>query len=414
MATKQQVKSMIQECGGNKTEAAKRLGIPRSTLWDMVRGEPDTGTTTDMCDWTESSDDATLSITTRKRIRTLDEALAYAEVDQDIWEAAKFSVVSHEQAQKDSDGTSVVVRLWNIRATLRRRAVDHPVRCKDEIMALLKKHSPRLSAPRRKKVKQEYMLEVSCPDIHMGKLCDHDETGNDYNMEIARKLYLKAHRHIIEQATKQFDIGHILNIPSNDIMHFAGSSYATTAGTRQDSDGTWQKAYKAAREVAVDGVMLCREVAPTTVITHTDNHANCEAFYIGDALECYFHKDKHVIMDNGPEPHKFYRHGDVLLGFGHGHSLRYPALQSIMAMEQPKAFSECKVKEWHMGHLHKEHLIDGYGDLVFRRLPSLSGTDSWHKGKGFESRKCAQGFVWSKMGLEAVIYFNPSPEDYKK
>ena len=159
---------------------------------------------------------------------------------------------------------------------------------------------------------------------------------------------------------------------------------------------------------------MCREVAPTHAIAHTDNHAKDESFYMGDALWCYFHKDKHVEVDCGPEPHKFYRHGDVLLGFGHGHNEKYADLQGIMARMQPEAFAQCPVREWHLGHLHKEMATDGFHDMLFRRLPSLSGTDSWHASKGYASRKAAMGFVWSEQGLESVIYYHPDKEAYRK
>ncbi|MDW3683207.1 helix-turn-helix domain-containing protein [Cupriavidus sp. CV2] len=31
------VKEILKECGGNRTQAAKRLGIGRSTLWRLLK-----------------------------------------------------------------------------------------------------------------------------------------------------------------------------------------------------------------------------------------------------------------------------------------------------------------------------------------------------------------------------------------
>jgi hypothetical protein len=408
---------------GTQTKAAAALGVTRFVVQHRKAIAEQRGITTgtimddspsESCKWNEGSDSATLVITTKQRIRTLEEALEYAEADLDMWEASKFGVTSHEQGQKDADGNPTILRLWNVRATLRRREPNDPMRVKDEVKDWLSQSAPKIPSPprRRKSKRPKIMLEVSCPDIHFGKLSDSQETGEDYNLEIARNLYLSAHQHIIDEASKRYAIDKIVNVPSNDILHFAGSSYATTSGTRQDYAATWQRVYKTARETAKDAILMLRDVAQVDVITHTDNHARDEAFYLADALACYFNKDKHVTVDDSPMPHKFVTHGGVLIGFGHGHNEKYADLQGIMAKKMPEAFARATWKEWHLGHLHKDMLIDGFHDLMFRRLSSLSGTDSWHAGKGYSSRKSATGMIWSEEGLESTIYFTPKAEDY--
>jgi hypothetical protein len=158
---------------------------------------------------------------------------------------------------------------------------------------------------------------------------------------------------------------------------------------------------------------MCREVAPVRVITHPDNHAHDEAFYLGDALWCYFHKDKHADVDCSPAPYKYHRHGDCLIGFGHGDKSSYERLQNEMIRANPMDYGACKIKEWHLGHLHKQMLRENQeGDVMYRRLPSLSGTDSWHASEGYRSMKRAMGFVWSHEALEAIIYYTPTAKEY--
>lgn len=406
---------------GSKAEAARQLNVAHSSISRTVdiarrRGisiDSEVANQEEYTDWREGEESASLSINTHTRIRTLEDALEYAEVDQDVWEATKFSVVSHEQAQKDSEGNPRTVQLWNVRVELRRRKHNHPIVVKEETKEWLKSYSPKIPKPKSaKKKSSELVLEIACPDIHFGKYADGDETGDDYNLEIAANLYMTAHRHIVEQAFKSFDIGRIINIPSNDPFH-CNAHYTTHNGTRQDHATTWQKLYKVGRQTMSQAIIELREYAPVDVITHSDNHAPDLAFFAADAISCLFSKDSFVSVDDGPEPHKFYRHGNVLLGFGHGHNEKYADLQGIMANKQPEAFAQCTWREWHLGHLHKDMLIDGFHDLRFRRLPSLSGTDSWHASKGYRSGKAALGFVWSTEGLESVIYYTPKPEDYR-
>jgi len=414
----------VDECDGSRTQAADLLGIPRTTLVSRLkRAEQTLGLTpiSDAADssestqWHEHEDAATLVVTTKQRIRTVEDALDHGEVDQDMWEPQSFDLTSHEQAQKHDDGGTVVVRLWNVKVKLRRRAPDHPMRVKQEVMDTLKLYAPKIRKPpwSRRKSMGEIMVEISVPDIHFGKLADAEETGTDYNLEIASRLYDKAYDHLLSEAAKMYDVGVVLNVPSNDIMHYSGSRYTTTSGTRQDSCAVWQRTYRCAREAAVRGTLKCREVAPVKCVTHTDNHAQDESFYLGDALWCYFNNDEHVDVDASMAPYKFVRHGACLIGFGHGHMAKYPELQAIMAKMRPEDFAQCTTKEYHLGHLHKEMLIDSWGDLVYRRIGSLSGTDSWHMNMGYCGRKSAQAFIWSPDGLEGTLYFTPSPEDYR-
>lgn len=416
----------VTECGGSPTKAARRLGIPRGTLYSRLRqakerlGLEPTDAEGEAIASEKSSlrvtgDIASLVVTTRRRIRTIEDALDYAEVDRDMWEVHTFDITSHEQAQKSDDGDPIVIRLWNVKARLKRRSIDHPLRVKDDVMRMLTQYSPKIPAPKwaRRKNRGEIMVEISVPDIHFGKLADAEETGEDYNLDIASRLYDKAYDHLLGEAAKAYDIGLVLNVPSNDIMHYSGSRYTTTAGIRQDSCAVWQRTYRTAREAMVRGTLKCRDVAPVKSICHSDNHAQDESFYLGDALWCYFNNDKHVEVDAGMAPYKFHRHGNCLIGLGHGHQAKYPELQSIMAKMRPRDFAECSVKEYHMGHLHKEMMIDSWGDLVLRRIGSLSATDAWHMGMGYCGRKSAQAFIWSREGLEATIYFTPSPEDYQ-
>ena len=410
-------------CKRNKSEAARSLGIPRATLHCRLELAEQAGLVpTDDYDGLEleeehinmRGDQQTIRLITHKALRTEAEVLEHCQVDTAEWEVHRLKITNHKQGQTDADKNARIVSMVNITLELRRRRRDDPERAKAEVMELLKKHAPRIAKPKwtRRKNRGELMLEISVPDIHFGKLADGEETGEAYNLKIARSLYLKAHEHILNQACERYDIGQVIQVPSNDIMHFDGSRYTTTKGTRQDASGTWQRVYMTARKAAVDAVLMCREAAPVRVISHTDNHAQDAAFYLGDALDCYFHADPHTVVDSGPQPYKFHRHGNCLIGWGHGHQAKYPELQAIMARYCPNDYAECPVKEWHLGHLHKEMLIDGWGGMVFRRISSLSGADSWHAGMGYGSQKSAMGFVWSHDALEAVVYFTPKAEDY--
>lgn len=60
----------------------------------------------------------------RGRVRTLDELIAAAQIDLDVWECVEVSPNSYESFMKNDDGEAVVVPLWQVKARFRRRDME--------------------------------------------------------------------------------------------------------------------------------------------------------------------------------------------------------------------------------------------------------------------------------------------------
>jgi hypothetical protein len=405
----------IRSTGHTVTQAARHFDTSRSMVYKAMSASESAGDyqppPRDPDTWSEKGDIASLCFTTKERIRTIADALEYAEVDTAEWEVVEHSITSHETPMKIDD-TPAVVRAWNVKAKFRRRAPRDPLRVKTEVMEFLKGFSPKPKAIRLHKVRNGMMLLLSIPDIHIGKLSDAWETGDDYNIEIARKLYLDAVRHMLERAQAFAPIARIVIVIGNDMMHFDGSRYSTTKGTPQVPSGIWQRVFRVTWETAVEAIEMCRQVAPTEVQCHPDNHAGDASFYIGDVLWAYYRNTDGVTVDNAPREYKMVRHGDVLIMLGHGDKAKYPNLVGEMARLWPRDFAECSFKEIHLGHLHSKQLEDDFHSVWCRRNPSLSGTDSWHAGMGYSGRKAAQCFVYDEVAVQTTLFYHPPKEAY--
>jgi len=425
----------LAACGGDTHRAAEQLGIAPRTLNTHIRrartknitpspigaappqDDPTLPTPNgEGFSWDQDGNTARLTVLTQDGgIDTYEKALEHAGIDPDEWECTRFRVTAHQQGQTDADKNARILQMVNVSCELKRRRPDDPVRVKKDVLAFLETHAPKIKAPAwsRRRKRSDVMLEISVPDIHMGKLCDAWETGDDYNIEIARRLCLRAHEHILSEASRRFDIGSIVSLPCEELLHYEGGTYATTKGTRQDYAAIWQRVYRTARETACDAVALCRALAPTSVYVTDCNHARYSTFYLGDAVACYYARDKYVTVDAEPSPYKYHQHGRVLLGFNHGDRAKPQKLQSQMAHDRPEAFASALVREWHMGHWHKTVLEDFESGVLFRRMPSLSGKDSWHLGEGHTGQKAAVGMIWSPEGLLGTVQFTPTEEDYR-
>ena len=88
----------------------------------------------------------------------------------------------------------------------------------------------------------------------------------------------------------------------------------------------------------------------------------------------------------------------------------------MMPIERSDDWAKSKAcREWLTGHLHQQKKVERIGTfeedgMVFRILPSLCGTDSWHYRNGFSmSRKATESYLYShKWGLSG--YFSESAE----
>jgi len=261
--------------------------------------------------------------------------------------------------------------------------------------------------------KEPVMLEISIYDLHYAKLCWHEESGKDYDTKIAEQRFNDALKDLISRAVSVYNIEKILFVFGNDFFNSEGKSNATTAGTPQDTDSRWQKMFTGGRKLLVKGIETLAQVAPVEAIGIYGNHANQAEFYLGDAIECWFHNCMDVNVNNKPTARKYFLYGNTLIGLTHGNLEKENDLPLLMASEVPEWWSKAKYREFHRGDKHHERIkvfnttVENK-TVVLRTLCSMSGTDAWHTGQGYVGqRQSAQSFAYGKdNGLRATYYYN--------
>lgn len=225
------------------------------------------------------------------------------------------------------------------------------------------------------------------------------ETGENYDLRIARDRYRKAALRLIGDA-KMEKAAEILWVTGNDFYHVDRGDNTTTAGTRQDADGRWQKAFVAGVTESRNAIDAAREVAPVRVKIVPGNHDTEKAFTLAVVLSAIYENDPRVTVDVSPSLTSCFVWGTTLLGFQHGHNMRaerFKQLPNEMSHLWKHEWAATTWREWHLGHLHSEsedvwryRASETVGDVIVRRLPSLCGTDSWHRGNGYRSLGAAE------------------------
>ena len=244
-------------------------------------------------------------------------------------------------------------------------------------------------------------MEISIFDLHFGKLTWDEETGQNYDIKIAKELFLSCLAQLLEQS-RNYEVERILFPIGNDFFNVDNKENTTTAGTPQDEDTRWKKTFTRGRQLIVEAIDTLRQIAPVDVIVVPGNHDAERSFYLGDAIECWYHSCPDVTVNNTAKVRKYYQYGNCLIGFTHGRDEKTFELPMIMATEASTMWAHTKFREWHLGEIHHKKEIkwistEEFKGTTVRFLRSITSTDAWHFQQGYVNNlRAGEGFVWDK------------------
>lgn len=381
--TKHRIASSLARCRSGKPQTTAQPAPPQNRL--DVEFKSETG----------------IIQSVHENIRTLEDALAAAKVDLNVWVVDRHVINSWESAAFNKETgewkpiTLFQVKVWLVRDTTGEKTgklAGAMIEALDRVKPVLQKSTPRNS--------NGLLLELSLFDVHLGKLCWGKEAGQDYDSEIAIKLFSEALEFLIDRS-KHEKIERIVLPIGNDYFNVDNSVMTTTAGTPQQEDGRWQRSFCNGVRLMSDTIIRLQEIAPVTVITVPGNHDYERAFYLGEVMRARFDGNKHVTIDNTPRLRKYLQFGKCLIGWTHGNFEKFKNLPLIMAQECGAMWGETKFREVHCGHFHhKQELVfqpvlEETGIRV-RVIPSLCPPDAWHGKHGYIALRAAESFTFDR------------------
>jgi len=395
---------------GNASAASRALGISRSTLRDRLSAADNSPTPSEKLQFEATESDGVITAVS-KTIRTLEDALAAADVDSKVWEVERHVINKWDMGAKLGQGENeklAAMELWQVKVWLRRRSPIETEVLIDALVEKLRKYAPRFPKLSIRSPKQGTIMAEACLfDMHFGKLAWGEETGEDYDTKIAVRRFKSAVEGMISKMSS-YKVSKILFPLGNDLLHANNAQGTTEKGTRLDVDSRIQKAYLATYEVLAWAVEMFAQVAPVEIVEVKGNHDPLLTFTLCHALnERYLHTKK-VEVDLRPLSRKYKQWGVSLLGYTHGNTGKQETLPRLMAIEAPMEFAAAKYREWHIGHFHKKkedryNAGDTYEGVRVRVIPTLSGTDAWHAESGYVKQpQEAELYLWDReQGLES-------------
>lgn len=266
---------------------------------------------------------------------------------------------------------------------------------KEKLIGELTEYSPSYPTITRTTGKDSHLLVIDPADIHIGKLCDAFETGEDYNSQIAVQRVLEGVQGILDKSAG-FNIDKILFVGGNDILHIDTPRRTTTSGTPQDTDGMWYRNFLTAKDLYVDILERLIAVADVHFVFNPSNHDYTHGFFLADVIKTHFRKASNITFDCSLSHRKAFRYGENLIGTTHGDGAKHGDLPLLLATEFPLEWSLTKHRYVYMHHVHHKTSKDYIGVTV-ESLRSASGTDSWHHRNGYtQVPKAIEGFLHHK------------------
>ena len=352
-----------------------------------------------------------------ERILNQDELLAQFKIDLTKWEVTGFKIKTSEGYRKDrqvewhvedgkvlegdvsDSGKMLVVPLYHIQVSLKKKEEENKIQTMFEELKLdAEKYSPIYPKIHYPKLTDPCLYEVSLPDIHFGLLSWGEESGENYDIKLARQAVEDVLGKLLA-FTSQYPIGRILLPIGNDFFNSDNLQNMTAHGTPMSEDVRWQKTFRMGREMAVNMIDRCSQIAPVDVLIIPGNHDTQRAFFLGEALSCWYAKSSNVSIDNAPNSRKYYTFGTNLIGFAHGYDEKLDRLPLLMAVEKPDLWANSVYREWHTGHTHHKRDVDYMADegtgIVVRVLRSLVAASAWTFNKGYvKPLRAGEAFLW--------------------
>lgn len=242
------------------------------------------------------------------------------------------------------------------------------------------KHTP-IPICRLDSSKETVDVELSMFDYHLAK--KHID-NNDNDLEERALNYYHTAQALIHKVRKVYNIRKIIYPISNDFFHSDNILNQTTKGTPQDVLLNYNDEYELGFAITSDTIkMLKYNCEELEVILVQGNHDRTKSFYLAHALEVYFSKEKNIKFDRKHNIIKACVIGNTFIGYHHG-NCKLEDLPLLFATDPVfgKQFGDAKYREIHTGDKH-HYMTKEVKGVRIQQMPSLTGTDAWHKDNNF-------------------------------
>ena len=234
-------------------------------------------------------------------------------------------------------------------------------------------------------------------DPHIGLMVWSKETGESWDIDIAKRVYVKVFTRLLESMP---DTEECVLVNTGDCFHADNAAgVSTRSGHRFDLDGhhgKWLDAGYMLMRLFTD--MCLQKYKHVEFINVPGNHDDVLGRTMGSLIEHVYLNNPRVKVQKGDNPFQYVHKENVLLGFAHGHTCKLPSLPGKMADDQYKLWGNSTYRHWITGHVHHKSWVQfkEHPGCKVETVGIIPPKDAWAHGGGYGAGRGLQGLIFDK------------------
>ena len=252
------------------------------------------------------------------------------------------------------------------------------------------------------KTDENLLTLLTITDFHLGMYAWEAETGDAWDVDIARQVFLDSVYKMIQGSPKS-EVGVLCQL--GDFLHWDGMLAITpTSAHVLDADTRYGKLVDLAMTVMSQAVgMMLDHFGRVVVVSAEGNHDISGSIWLRKFIKHVFGDDERVEVIDNEFPFYGYLWGETMLGFHHGHKVKLANLHKLFASEPRfrKMWGSATQTYIHVGHYHHEKVIED-GGAIAEQHPTLSARDAYAARGGWVSQRGAKVITYHKTDGEVA------------
>lgn len=236
-------------------------------------------------------------------------------------------------------------------------------------------------------------------DVHIGALSWHEETGADWDIDIAEETIIDAFRYQIANSP---NAEHAIFCQLGDALHYDGMRAETPAHRHHvDADSRPQKMVRATIRIFRKVIeTLARRHNRVTVLHAMGNHDPYGSIHLQEWSRVLYENNPQVDVVCNPSPYYAMRHGAAFLGFHHGHRRKMAQLVDVFSSAKYWDMKNgCRTAYIHSGHEHHRELKEFSGGIC-EMHPTLAARSSYESHGGYSADRSMVCVTYHSKGKE--------------
>lgn len=240
----------------------------------------------------------------------------------------------------------------------------------------------------------ELLNQYIITDYHLGMKAWHEETGEDWDLEIAENLIYDWFDRAISAAPDS-ETG--LFVQLGDFTHFDSLEAVTPTNKHiLDADTRAQKMIRVAIRVyrrIIDKLLTKHQ--HVHIIVADANHDPMGSIWSREWLHAHYEKEPRISVDMGADGYYCYEHGQTSLFFHHGHKRRPTNIDDVFVAKYREVFGRTRHSYGHMGHLHHKELKET-NLMIVEQHRTLAAKDAYASRGGYMAGRDANVITYHK------------------